>query len=140
MGDPYDVFAPSVVDHPLRPLFRWYFSRALRRQCREAIGVAYVTRRALQDRYPAQSMSINISDVDLPTSAICGGGCHVTRSSNVELDSAGVAQHSRRGKQCGPYTLVTVGSLAQLYKGTDVLIEAVACCARGVGSEGRNRG
>src|SRR5882724_7400726 len=48
LGDPYEVFAPGVVDHPLRPFFRWYFARQLRRQCLRASGVAYVTRMALQ--------------------------------------------------------------------------------------------
>jgi hypothetical protein len=32
VGDPYDVFAPGGVEHPLRPFFRWCFHRNLRRQ------------------------------------------------------------------------------------------------------------
>ena len=72
IGDPHEVFAPGVVDHPLRPFFRWHFSRHLRRQCQRARGVAYVTKRALQERYPSRFMSTNVSDVDLPESAILG--------------------------------------------------------------------
>jgi hypothetical protein len=72
VGDPYEVFAPGVVDHPLRAFFRWHFSRHLRRQCLRALGVAYVTRRALQERYPARLMSASVSDVDLNESA---GAC-----------------------------------------------------------------
>jgi glycosyltransferase involved in cell wall biosynthesis len=49
---------------------------------------------------------------------------------SIELDSPGIAECVRKPKRHGPYQLVTVGSLAQLYKGTDVLIEAVARCVR----------
>jgi len=129
IGDPYEVFAPGVVDHPLRPFFRWHFPRRLRRQCVRAIGVAYVTKRTLQNRYPTHAMSMSVSDVDLPVGAILGEGFW-THYSSVELDSVGVAECLRKPKQHGPYRLVTVGSLAQLYKGTDVLIEAVARCVR----------
>src|ERR1035437_9875674 len=129
VGDPYEVFAPGVVDHPLRPFFRWHFSRHLRRQCVRAIGVAYVTKQVLQERYPTRAMNISVSDVDLPREAVLGDVL-LTHYSNVALDSAGIAGYLRKPKQHGPYQLVTVGSLAQLYKGTDVLIEAVARCVR----------
>lgn len=129
VGDPYEVFAPGVVDHRLRPFFRWHFSRYLRRQCLRAVGVAYVTKRVLQELYPAPFMSVSVSDVDLPEEAILGGvAC--TNHLSIELDSARIAECVRKPKPHGPYQLVTVGSLAQLYKGTDVLIEAVARCVR----------
>jgi glycosyltransferase involved in cell wall biosynthesis len=128
VGDPYEVFAPGVIDHPLRPFLRWHFSRCLRRQCVHAIGVAYVTKRALQKRYPAGAMSASVSDVDLPAEAVLSG--YSTHYSNVELDSEGIAECLREPKQHGPYRLATVGSLAQPYKGTDVLIEAIARCVR----------
>jgi hypothetical protein len=73
VGDPDGVFAPGVVDHPLRPFFRWHFSRHLRRQCLRAIGVAYITKRVLQELYPARFMSVGVSDVELPEEAILGG-------------------------------------------------------------------
>lgn len=129
VGDPSEVFAPGVVDHPLRPFFRWHFSRHLRRQCLRAAGVAYVTRRVLQDRYPARFMSMDISDVDLPEEAVLGGAVR-THYSSIELEPEGFAEWPRKPKHHGAYQLVTVGSLAQLYKGTDVLIEAIARCVR----------
>jgi len=67
--------------------------------------------------------------VDLPQAAILGQSA-LTHYSNVELDARGLAEGRRKVKQHGPYQLVTVGSLAQRYKGTDVLIEAVARCVR----------
>jgi glycosyltransferase involved in cell wall biosynthesis len=74
-------------------------------------------------------MSASVSDVDLPDEAVLGGqSC--THYSSVELDACGIAEKVRKAKRQGPHRLVTVGSLAQLYKGTDVLIEAVAQCVR----------
>ena len=127
VGDPYEVFAPGVVDHPLRPLFRWHFTRHLRRQCLRASGVAYVTRRSLQQRYPTRLMGMSLSDVDLPAEALVAGAGW-THYSNVEIDAAALLERRRAPKQSGPYQLITVGSLAQLYKGVDVLIDAVALC------------
>jgi glycosyltransferase involved in cell wall biosynthesis len=121
VGDPYDVFAPGGVNHPLRPVFRTIFSRALRRQCREAHAVSYVTQRALQRRYPSKALAMGISDVMLPE------GAFTTSYSSIELKSGQVLSSGRsRVPERGRATLVFVGSLAQLYKAPDVLIEAFA--------------
>jgi glycosyltransferase involved in cell wall biosynthesis len=129
VGDPYEVFAPGVVDHPLRPFLRWHFSRRMRQQCLRAVGVAYVTKRTLQLRYPARFMDVSVSDVEMPEEAIVRGVAW-THYSSIELAPGGIADRLRRPKQRGPFHIVTVGSLAQRYKGTDVLIDALARCVR----------
>lgn len=48
VADPYGIFAPGAIRHPLRPLLRWWFPMRLRRQCRDACAAAYVTREMLQ--------------------------------------------------------------------------------------------
>jgi glycosyltransferase involved in cell wall biosynthesis len=112
VGDPYDVFAPGSVEHPLRPLLRWWVPRQLRRVCRHACAAGYVTERALQDRYPA------------------GPGAFVTHYSSIELsDDAFVPEPRKRPPGPGA-NLLLVGTLAQLYKGPDVLLDAVAACVR----------
>ena len=113
VGDPYDVFAPGAVRHPLRPFFRWWFSRRLRQQCAHASAVAYVTERALQRRYPPapDAFTTHYSSIELP-------------------DAAFVAAPRRAETQKTRFTLVFVGSLAQLYKAPDVLIEATARCSQ----------
>jgi glycosyltransferase involved in cell wall biosynthesis len=130
VGDPYEVFGPDVVEHPLRPFFRWHFTRRLSQQCMRAAAVAYVTKQALQERYPARCMSADISDVDLPQEAILDEGSVLAYYSSVELDPRGLLPRARESKRHGPYQVVTVGSLSQLYKGTDVLIDAVSRCMR----------
>jgi len=127
IGDPYDVFAPGVVEHPLRSFFRWHFSRRLRDQCLNAIGVAYVTRHSLQMRYPNQMRSESLSDVELPGEALLGGIAS-THFSSIELEASSIVEGAKKAKLGGPFRVITVGSLAQMYKGVDVLIEAVTLC------------
>ncbi len=113
VGDPYDVFAPGSVDHPLRPFFRWWLPRQMRRQCAGASAAAYVTEHALQRRYPPapDAFSTSYSSVELPETAFVP----VPRTARMDQNA---------------WTLVTVGSLAQLYKAPDVLIDAVAALVR----------
>ncbi|ATO13947.1 glycosyl transferase family 1 [Micromonospora sp. WMMA2032] len=110
VGDPWDVFAEGVVQHPLRPLLRRRITERLRQECRTAAAVSYVTEEHLQTRYPtAPGVPVAaVSSVDLPDDAF------VTRPRQV-VRAAGVAP-----------TVVTVGTLEQMYKGVDTLIEAVA--------------
>lgn len=111
--DPYDGFAPGAISHPLRPLFRWWFSQQLRRQCANAHAASYVTKQALQDRYPPTPgrFAIPCSDVELPASALAPRPREVLHG-------------TRR------IHLVTVGSLAHRHKGLDILIDAVHICVR----------
>lgn len=107
VGDPHEVFAPASVHHPFRAFFRWWFRRSLRRQCKDAVAIAYVPSKALRARYPP------------------GPHAFVTSFSDAMLDDDWFADASgERGDTVR--TLVTVGALDQPYKGTDVLIDAVA--------------
>ncbi|MET8063723.1 glycosyltransferase [Micromonospora sp. NPDC005686] len=109
MGDPHAVFAPGVVEHPLRPLLRQRYTSRLRHLCRSAVAVSYVTERYLQERYPAgpQTVTAVCSDVDLPRHAY--------------------ADQARARTPGLPHvTLISVGSLDQMYKGIDTLLAAVA--------------
>src|SRR5262249_10847974 len=87
--------------------------RRLRHQCATACAAAYVTQHALQRRYPTApgAFSTYFSDVDLPAAAFVGAPRPICDKART-------------------LTLITVGSLAQLYKGPDVVIDAVAACVR----------
>jgi glycosyltransferase involved in cell wall biosynthesis len=113
VGDPYDFFAPGSVKHPLRPFLRWWFPHKLRRQCAGACAVAYVTGQALQRRYPPAptALSTYYSDVQLPAAAWVS------------------APRPPRPDQ-RTFNLIIVGTLAQLYKAPDLLIDAVGACVR----------
>lgn len=111
VGDPFDMFAPGSISHPLRPFFRWWFPRQLRQQCANACAAAYVTEHTLQQRYPSfpGGIASNYSSIELPQAAIVSA----PRPYRQKAES---------------HALVTVGTLAQLYKAPDVLIDAVAAC------------
>lgn len=110
VGDPYDVFAPGAIRHPLRPLFRWKFPRELQSVCLSAAAVSYVTEYQLQRRYPASP------------------GVFTTHYSSIHLNDSDFIESSREFQQKEHYQLVFVGTMAQLYKAPDVLINAVAKC------------
>ncbi|TAF04069.1 MAG: glycosyltransferase [Oscillatoriales cyanobacterium] len=111
VADPYDVFAPGSIKSPLRPFLRWYSPRQLRHQCLEAATAAYVTQDALQKHYPCPNFSIGVSDVELGEKTF-------------------VSQPRYYQEKTAPFTLIFVGTMAQLYKAPDVLINAVAVCVR----------
>lgn len=128
VGDPYDSLSSGSVRHPLRPFFRWWLTRAQRHQCAGACAAAYVTARALQRRYPCGGYAVGVSDVELPSSSPReNSAAFVTHYSSVELRAKDFTSHQRSGfpERRSP-TLITVGTLEQLYKGTDILIDAVA--------------
>jgi len=108
ISDPYDQFAPGSMRHPLRPFVRWQYTANLRRQCARAVAALYVTRFALQQRYPCPHVSVGVSDVELCDDAYA--------------DAPRVFTAAR------PLTLVMVGALGQLYKAPDVLVDAFAQC------------
>jgi glycosyltransferase involved in cell wall biosynthesis len=86
-------------------------ARNLRRECRDAYAACYVTREALQKRYPTRGEEFAVSDVILGPGALAAEP-RMYYSPQVS------------------FQLVTVGSLQQMYKGTDVLIGAVAACVQ----------
>jgi len=113
VGDPWEVFSPGAFTHPLRPFFRLWFYRQQARLCLKASAVAYVTKHTLQRRYPARAGALSAS------------------YSDVELDNDAFVSSPRASSLDGtPITLLTVATLAQLYKGQDTLISAMARCAR----------
>jgi len=114
VGDPYDMFAPKSVSHPLRPVLRWWFTRELKDLCKNVWATSYVTESALQQRYPPAlgRFTTHYSSVELPEEAFASSPRAFPAS-------------DRRN------TLVTVTSLEQLQKGVDILLDAVCICVRG---------
>lgn len=114
VGDPWEVFAPGVVRHPLRPFIRRRLRQELRAHCAGACAAAYVTAHTLQQRYPiAQSIpSFAASSIELP-------------------DHAFIHQPRHFADRPVPLRVVCVGTMSQKYKGQDVLLRAVARCRDG---------
>jgi glycosyltransferase involved in cell wall biosynthesis len=111
VGDPAHVFSAGASRHPLRAPIRRIATTAQKRLARDASAVLYVTRQVLQRDYPTRGQAYSASDVCLDDSDF---------ERRISRDSRGAV-----------FTLVTVGSLEQPYKGTDILLDAVARLRRG---------
>lgn len=107
VGDPFDAFAPKALNHPARPLVRWYLTHHLVRQCGSATAVAYVTKGSLQQRYRAAPDAFT------------------TSYSSIDLDETAFIDQPRSLPSHNCYRLISVGSMDAQYKGFDVLIDAL---------------
>jgi glycosyltransferase involved in cell wall biosynthesis len=118
IGDPWEVFGKGGVGGLLRPALRLQAAWELRRICRKAIAVSYVTRKTLQQRYPASpsAFQTSFSDVNLD---------------GALADERQFAERIRSLQKISERTpkLGFIGSFEQPYKGADVLLRALACCA-----------
>lgn len=131
VGDPWEGFGPSANHHPLRPLLRLWAAYELKRQCRRARLVLYVTEHALQARYPCRVPSTKAGQVETVAHAVSdvemGDGAYGA-SSETSGEGARAVQPGTHGERAGPWELVCVASMEQPYKGLDILIRAVAAC------------
>jgi glycosyltransferase involved in cell wall biosynthesis len=125
VADPFDVLSPAANGHPVAPIARRYFTSNLKRQCRSAIAVAYVTKSYLQQRYPPHPDSVIPQQTRRP-------GDIRQRSigvSDVSLTEDAFVQYPRTERHSSSeFRVVFVGTLESLYKGPDVLVDAVALC------------
>lgn len=123
VGDPWDVFAPGGVKHLLRSFIRVYSRYKLYKAIGNSCCTLYVTQHMLQCRYPTKSNTF------------------VANVSNVQLFDEQIAKKPKILFQRDSYNLISVGSLAQLYKSPDIVIKAIAelknsgvvCCLRWLG-------
>ncbi|QIY92593.1 glycosyltransferase [Chryseobacterium gallinarum] len=107
IGDPYDAFAPGVIKHPLRALFRYLFVNHQKKAVYNASAVLYVTKYALQKRYPANKHVFS------------------TFASDVFIEGNNTLNHKELHDKSLPYQLISIGALEQLYKSPDIAIKCI---------------
>jgi glycosyltransferase involved in cell wall biosynthesis len=109
IGNPYDVFAPGAMNHPLRAMMRIVAPKLLRYVCVHACAATYVTERTLQRKYPTNPFAVT------------------TYFSSVQLPESAFARTPRNPDDfSGNKRLLFVGSMAQKYKGAHILLQALA--------------
>ncbi len=106
VGDPADVFAAGITRPLLDKLLGRFSAWQLRRMTKKAVAVSYVTRGYLQQRYPPHP--------DRPAIAC----------SSIALSDEWFVSAPRHYEKRAS-SLLFVGSFAQLYKGQDVLLQAL---------------
>jgi phosphatidylinositol alpha-1,6-mannosyltransferase len=122
LGDPWTVYGPGCVGGILRPLYRQVLTRQLKRICRNATAVSYVTRSSLQRRYPASPGTFVTSWSDVQIKGA------IATEAELEQRIALISGLANR-----PAVLGFIGTLEVSYKGADVLLRAVSACrAQGV--------
>ncbi len=127
VGDPWDALGVGTVRGVFRPVFRYAGMRDLKKMCKGAVAVHYVTQATLQGRYPPgrNSYAVGFSD------ACMDAGLATSR--DVEERYRHIeARMAQDGDRATPLHVGFIGSLSQMYKGPDVLLRAAAVC--------RNRG
>ncbi|WP_337085103.1 glycosyltransferase family 4 protein [Elizabethkingia anophelis] len=107
IGDPYEVFAPGVTKHILRPILRKLFTSYQKIAVKHASAVLYVTKYALQEKYPVDKKAF------------------VTYASDVFIDMS-LKREPKRIKNKNSIELISIGSLEQMYKSPDILIKAIS--------------
>jgi glycosyltransferase involved in cell wall biosynthesis len=110
-GDPWESLAPGTIKSIARPFARVTGYLNLKKQCKEANAITYVTQNALQNRYPANrhALALPISDVSLPKEAF------YKRDIKKTLNSI-------KRKQ---FRILHAGSMETLYKAQDIQIKAI---------------
>jgi glycosyltransferase involved in cell wall biosynthesis len=112
IGNPNDIFAPGSMEHPLRAFFRSLSIHQLKLQCRKACAVAYVTGILERDYPPAKN-------------------AFSTAYSSIDLDDSAFATNPRSFVAfSGTRRVISVGTLEVLYKGFDILIDALSACVQ----------
>lgn len=108
VGNPWDVFSKDSITHPLRQIIRVISTIKLKRQVYKAQACLYVTKSTLQKQYPhnEKAYSVGVSD--------------------VIIEKETIAQAPKVLKPTGVYSLISVGSLAQMYKSPDILLKALS--------------
>ncbi|MDD6210898.1 MAG: glycosyltransferase [Bacteroidales bacterium] len=108
VGDPWEVFAPGGLEHPFRFFFRYKGLFDLKRVVANSAAGLYVTCNSLQKRYPVKKSVFQIS------------------ASDVQLSSFSRPSSPKILVDKGSYKLISIGSLAQMYKAPDILMKALS--------------
>lgn len=126
IGDPWDVFAPGAIQHPLRPLLRVLVTQSLKQQCERAAALSYVTARTLQRRYPSGSHYRGSGGTPNDTDYSDLNRVFETYYSSVTLEGTDEDVPCRAIQGGREARLLFIGTLTQKYKGLDVLLQAMA--------------
>ena len=123
VGDPWDALGPGTWPGIFRPVFRIAATLQMKRICKSAVAVSYVTTAALQRRYPPSgtAFTIGFSDVMIEDNFIPE---NILAKKHQRLRS----MPWNDSRNTSPFTIGFIGSFSQLYKAPDVLLRALASC------------
>lgn len=107
VGDPEEVFKKGGVKHPLRIYFKYTQTRLLKKIVKNASASLYVTKKTLQKKYPPKKDTFT------------------THASNVQLENQNEIVKAKTWTDKSKINILSIGSLEQMYKSPDVVVEAI---------------
>lgn len=109
VGDPDGVFSVGGVGGIFSPPLRWFFVGSTKLACRMACAASYVTSEMLQHKYPASPFAF------------------ASHFSSVYIPGEAIVHHKRIRKysEADVFRILMVGSMEQVYKGFDILIDVL---------------
>ena len=112
--DPWDALSPRAAKSVVSPIvrLRWYF--LVKKYCKIANGVAYVTKYALQKRYPCKSMLDKGMNKEYFTA----------NYSSIDMDKSFIGT-PKQYEDMKSFIITHVGTMHNLVKGQDVLLKAI---------------
>ena len=121
VGDPNDSLSSVVWKSRYMRIVQFFAVWIMKQQCKHATAAAYVTRCALQRRYPM--CAAEGAQFSIPT------GIKAFSVSDIELTQEGGDREKQiRGTEFSEKKIIYVGTLDSLYKGQEVLIKAFKRC------------
>ncbi|HXW54716.1 MAG TPA: glycosyltransferase family 4 protein [Candidatus Cybelea sp.] len=115
VGDPWDAFGPGTMTDPFRPLYRFWATHSMKAICARADAALYCSNGALRERY---LVARDVHSAIAPRIHLLNG------YASPELMAKRSGRSYRWPTERRPLRLGFVGSLAQLYKGPDILLRA----------------
>lgn len=112
--DPWDALSPNATKSMVRPIVRLRWYRLVKKYCMLANGVSYVTKEALQNRYPCKAQHNNYDKTKYFT----------TNYSSIEMRKEYLS-NPKKFKDQKVYTIIHVGTMHNYIKGQDVLLKAI---------------
>ena len=123
MSDPSDTLSPGTMSSPFRSLYRAVATQDLKVICGEAFATLYWSGGTMRQRYPPAN---NAYTCVAPRIFLSGGYASsaymAERFRRADLGN-GLSKPGAVARRIG-----FIGSLAQLYKGPDVILRAAALC------------
>lgn len=114
--DPWDFAAPGTLKTPLRPVIRRIWTNDLKKASLKANGVSYVTKYALQERYPSYAKLHGESSEHFES-----------YYSSVNIPKSYFSEERKYGRKENPYTITHVTNfIGNHVKGHEELIAAVS--------------
>ena len=123
MSDPSDTLSPGTMSSPFRSLYRAVATQDLKVICGEAFATVYWSGGKMHQRYPPANNAYACVAPRIFLNVGYASSAHMAERFRIVDSGNGLSKPGAVVRRIG-----FIGSLAQLYKGPDLLLRAAALC------------